>query len=683
MKRFILTILINSILAGNAFAQDYPRNDIDQSGLAELFGFQDSDINYESLYENMMLLLSHPININKVRVEELRFLNILSETQIQSLIQYRKENGELLSIYELQAIPEFDLITIHKLIPFVEVRDPSTIIGTTILKRVWDEENNYFIARHERTIETKEGYKAADPERKFRGSADKTYYRFRTSQPGDFSFGFTAEKDAGEEFKWNKSSKQYGFDFLSGHAQIQNKGKLKNLIIGDYQHQFGQGLIMGGAFGMGKGAETITTTRRSNVGMLPNTSANEFGLLRGISGTYEIARHVFISGFYSAIKRDATVGDNENQDSGATAFQTSGMHRSNAELKSRKKIGEQNEGLVIQYTRNHIDVGAIYNHIKFDQTVVANDFLYNKFAFHGKQNENIGLFFNYTLHNFLLFGEGAKTLNGGSSHVMGVIGSLTNKLDISLLYRKYDRNFHTFYSNAFSEGTTPQNETGIYWGWKYRWNRKLTLTGYIDLFQFPWLRFRSYKPSSGHEWLTRLSYQPSKHILIYVQGREEKKVRNTNQDPTLYRTADGVKRNLWINCDYAVSPKLKMKTRAQFSSYQIEQHTTHGFALIQDVSFDIGRFGCSARYALFDTDDFDNRQYTYERDVWLAYSLPSYFGSGIRNFILLEYKVNKQISCWLRYARTRYADRQEIGSGPDKIDGNIKSDLKLQVRLKL
>ena len=37
------------------------------------------------------------------------------------------------------------------------------------------------------------------------------------------------EKDAGEEITWNPDKKQYGFDYNSFHAQVLNKGKIKNL----------------------------------------------------------------------------------------------------------------------------------------------------------------------------------------------------------------------------------------------------------------------------------------------------------------------------------------------------------------------------------------------------------------------------------------------------------------------
>jgi hypothetical protein len=82
---------------------------------------------------------------------------------------------------------------------------------------------------------------------------------------------------------------------------------------------------------------------------------------------------------------------------------------------------------------------------------------------------------------------------------------------------------------------------------------------------------------------------------------------------------------------------------------------------------------------LFDADDHENRPYVYEADAWMAFSLPSYSGAGLRNYFLLEYKMNKRVSMWVRYARTYYTDREAIGSGLDMIESNVKRDIKLQL----
>jgi hypothetical protein len=127
---------------------------------------------------------------------------------------------------------------------------------------------------------------------------------------------------------------------------------------------------------------------------------------------------------------------------------------------------------------------------------------------------------------------------------------------------------------------------------------------------------------------------------------------------------------------------LKFKTRAQFSTYEFGGATTKGLALMQDISLDVGKLSLTARYALFDTDDYDNRQYVYERDVWLAYSLPAYSDTGVRKYILAQYTINKHVTLWVRYATVRFTNLEKIGSGADTIDGNVGTDIRAQVRIK-
>ena len=537
----LLTLFSLSVLA-----QEYRHKEIDLNRVAdELYGTRDLDLNYEELYENLVQLLAHPLNLNKASEEDLRFLNVLSEQQIKQLLDYRNENKNFLSIYELQAVPEFDLQTINYLAPFVKVPDPASSIDASIWTRVKKESDNYFLLRYERTLETSKGYQRIGSSNSFLGSPDKLYVRFRTSKPGDFSIGLTGEKDAGEKLAWNPSSRYYGADYISFHVQLQNKGKLKNLVLGDYQCQFGQGQMLGGIFGLGKGGETITTVRRSNIGILPYTSVYEAGSFRGIATTVELARRFLMSAMYSRTYRDAVLASDTLTDPFIASFQKTGLHRTETELSNRQKITERMYGAVFQYKNRAIDVGLMFTETGFDSPVSRSPTPYNQFAFSGIRNMNVGLFLNYTFQNLTFFSEISRTINQGGALTSGILWSVTPKFDLSVLFRKLDRNYYSFFSNAFTESSTPQNETGLYWGWKYRFNRKVSIMGYADLFRFPWLRYRNYAPSYGHEWLLRITVQPSRNVLIYLQAREELKERNiTNGNVTLFKTLSRKKKQL-------------------------------------------------------------------------------------------------------------------------------------------
>jgi hypothetical protein len=254
---------------------------------------------------------------------------------------------------------------------------------------------------------------------------------------------------------------------------------------------------------------------------------------------------------------------------------------------------------------------------------------------------------------------------------------------MSFAYRNFERNFYSFYSNALAENSIPQNENGMYWGWKYSFNKKYSISGYADIFAFPWLKFRSYAPSEGSEWLLRFNYKPTKTISLFLQVREENKQRNTGNDTNLYQTSLGTRRNYWANIDYAATPQLNFKTRVQFNTFDFNGSQTQGIVLLQDASFTKGKFSITGRYAIFDTDSFDNRLYVYERDVWLAFSFPAYNGKGTRNYVLLQYQISKNLDIWLRWAQTHFLNRNTVGSGGETIVGNTENDVKFQLRLRL
>lgn len=683
MKAFLLAIVVTANTL--SYAQDVIRKEVDLEKLVdELLAGQDEDFNYEELYENLALLLSHPADLNQITAEQLRTLYILNELQVQAILDYRAAAGPFVSLYELQSIPQIDRQTFERLIPFVTINDPRNTFNKSLLSRIFNERNNYLILRYDRTLEDKVGYLNTTSEAsRYHGSPDRMYMRFRTSRPGDFSLGFTAEKDAGEKIDWAPERKQYGAGFLSFHAQVLNKKKLKNLIIGDYQAQFGQGLVLGSAFGIGKNAEAVSTTRRANIGFMPYTSAYEAGYFRGAAISYQVTKSITLHALYSNRWRDGNLQTDSTGAWGVSSLGITGLHRTDREMANQNTVQESNAAAVFSFSHNRLDAGFILHNTRFSVPLQRDATPYNQFYFEGTTNTNSSFYVNYAYRNVSLFSEAAYTFSKGASVIAGSIMSLTSALDVSLLYRNYSRNYHTFYSNAISENSTPQNEQALYWGWKYTFNKKYWTSGYFDWFKFNWLRYRGYSPSQGHEWLLRFNYRPSRHVSFFAQMREENKIRNQSLESNLFTTTNGTKRNYWINVDYQATPTLSLRTRAQFSSYEHAGATTGGLALIQDVTLQKNKLTLNARYALFDTDDYDNRLYVFEKDVWLAFSFPAYYGVGVRSYVLVQYSISPAVVVWLRWARTTYSNTESIGSGSETIIGNTRNDLKFQARIRL
>ncbi len=93
------------------------------------------------------------------------------------------------------------------------------------------------------------------------GSPYKLYTRYRYRYRHNLSFGFTAEKDEGEEFF--RGTRTKGFDFYSAHLFVRNIGRLKALAIGDYQAQFGQGLTFWNGLGFAAKSSFTMNVKRN------------------------------------------------------------------------------------------------------------------------------------------------------------------------------------------------------------------------------------------------------------------------------------------------------------------------------------------------------------------------------------------------------------------------------------
>ncbi|MHC2993662.1 hypothetical protein OB13_19540 [Pontibacter sp. HJ8] len=693
MKRRILLLLLLFCYRLPLQSQDYPRQTFDfDLFVQELFAQQEEDdVPYEDFYETLFQYFQRPIDLNRTTPEELASLFILSRPQIASFFRYTQQNGKLLSIYELQAIPDFDLLTIYKLVYFVRVDDAGLNADQRPLwQRVVGEDNNALILRYERTLQERRGYTTLDSASRsttrYLGSPEKLYLRYRISHTRDYSLGITAEKDAGEQFTWDPATRRYGFDFYTVHLQLYNKGKFKTIALGDYQLQFGQGLLLSSGYSVGKGSETITTVSRANVGIRPYSSVLEYAFYRGAAATYDLGR-VDVTGFYSTKRTDANLqAQSDTLDTFSeffTGIQTSGFHRTPTEIANKGQVREQIIGgnATYQSRDRTLLAGITAMSISYSSPIQKAGAPYQRFEFGGTSNYNIGANYSYTWQNVYLFGETAVSKSGGVGTVNGLIANLSNKVELAMLYRSYARDFHTFYGNGFGESTRNINEQGFYTGIKIKPFARWELTAFYDRFRFPWLRYRVDAPSHGDEYLLRLYFKPNRQSSLYAQFKAERKGRNVadNLTSTDY-VGQANRRNYLLYYEFSPTPVVNLRSRVQFSSFDLESPQTTGYLIAQDINLNFNKIRLSTRYAIFDTDNYDTRQYAFERDVLYAFSIPAFSGRGTRMYALLQFRPLRKLDVWIKYGLTHYRNQKTIGSGLETIEGPRRSDVKAQVR---
>lgn len=688
LKLFLLFTLSFIGFCRVSKSQDFRRREIDLNAFVQnLLPIQTEDLNYNDLYENLIQLYATPLDLNTCSRDELSATYLLTELQLNSFFRYRSNFGKFLSIYELQAIPEFDLTTIYKILPFVAV------IPTN--RKLWNGLNNptdnYLLIRTELLREEKRGATDKAPKsrdgtlQRFEGSPVQWYARYRYSRSRDFSFGLTMEKDEGEAFRWQPSKYKFGADYVSFHAQVQNRGRFKNVLIGDYQLQIGQGLMYSAGFSLGKGMETVYTVRRPTTGIRPYTSVTESGFFRGIAATYTLTKKLEITTLYSSVRQSGTISTNAASpaETVISTLQTDGLHRIPNELQYRANFVEQNLGAHLLYHSSRGQMGATLLHTHFDQPLLKAKALRNDYEFSGRKNLLVGLHGSYLWHNLNLFGESARSQSGGVGAIAGVLASLNKRWDATLLFRHYDKNFHSFYANALGESSRNINETGLYSGVKYTVHKKLKAAAYVDVYRFPWYRYLVDKnPTDGFDFLIQNTWTPSKKWALYAVYRQEHKEHNIPTDLSKQKFVSSyTRRNLILNAEYRFSNVWSFRTRIQGGTFGYKNFKADkGWLIFQEITADRGQFSATARISAYNSDSYDARQYAIERDVLYAISMPAFYERGFRNFILFRYTPHRSTDIWLRFSRTDMPDREKLSSYVDEINGSHRTEIKVQIR---
>ena len=657
---------------------------------------EDENLDYNTLFELLSVYIDFPLNLNDATADDLYGLGFLSNYQIGEFLEYRLEYGNLFSIYELPQINGWDQFTAELIEPFVMVSMVETSKKITLDKMLKYGKNEW-VVRYQRIVEDQVGYSDAteevlddNPNARYLGSPDKLYTRYRYRYDDRISFGVTAEKDNGEEFF--QGSQKNGFDFYSAHLYLQDFGMVKQFSLGDYQAQFGQGLTFWSGLGFNRKSSFTVSTAQRGRGIGPYTSINENLFLRGIGTTIGVGEFD-VSLFYSGKRIDGNLLDTEQDTLDliepevlVSSFQESGFHRTASEIADKNSIFQQHYGGNISYQHKRLHLGFTAAHMKLDGAINRDVTEYSQFRFSGNQNTIMGGDYSWKLRNFFFFGETSRSENGGWATMNGVSITMNPRLSVNITQRHYDTDFQPVASVGFGEGSSVENESGLYLGVEFRPFKKWKVNVYYDQFKFPWLRYQVDAPSSGYDFLAQIDYQPSSRFGFYIRYRDRQRQINTREDTDgLDYLVDNPRKNLRLNFSYSASRNISFRSRVEFSEYaRGEEPVSRGFMVYQDVRYDFKNIPMrlSFRYALFDTDTYDSRIYAYENDVRYFFSIPAYSGRGTRVYAMVKYDIGRNIDFWLRWAQYYYTDRNEVGTGKELISGNTKTEIKAQLLFK-
>lgn len=552
------------------------------------------------------------LNLNTADAAALESLGLLNTLQIEQFLLYRRILGPLISIYELQAVPGFNVPLIKTLLPFVYAGNALDTYYT------WKD-----YARHGKHTWLVR-YQKATADQRYRGSPDKIMLRYRYQFSRYASWGIVMEKDAGEELK-------KGFDHYSLHVFVRNLGRIKALALGDYTVNMGQGLVQWHGLAFGKSGAVMQAKREGDV-LRPYASPGEFFFYRGAGITYQYSKYT-LTAFFSSRKLDARTG--EEIDSAGSLVST-GYHRTDAELALKGNITQNTAGVVLKRSvkRGHVAWNMIAH--KFSKPLSKGEKPYQLYATEGDRWMNTSIDHAFNWRNLHVFGEAAISKEGQIAILQGAMITLSHVTDLCIVYRKEAPAYETFYGNAFGETPTPGNESGLYTALLFKWGAKWELTAYADVFHFPWLKYRINNPSEGYDVLMSATWRPDKITTLNAQLRYEDK-------PLMKRQQ--LRTQCTMQITEGVSWKLKVQTtRAQNTDVKSLKQS---FLAHQQVQLKKRRWQVSAGYTWFDTAEKEGL-YLSGQGFPGDNSLTRFSGKGTSTQLALQYTHSKKYKVWCR-----------------------------------
>jgi len=229
-------------------------------------GGEEAALELQLRYEEM---LACPLEINMLTRRQMEECGLLTPFQIESILDYRKEYGDILSLSELSLVDGFGpeaMELVRHFFRFSSFKD----IASPFVEESF---RHRFSAKARKTIKSE-------------GISISSKYKIEYGRR--ICAGLTLDSDAGE-----KLTSYYHPDFTSLHLvwspreiPIDRKRiRFRKVVLGDYVARFGQGLALWKAFPVSFFGTPSSLSKRGSA-ITPYTSTDESNFLRGAGVTF-------------------------------------------------------------------------------------------------------------------------------------------------------------------------------------------------------------------------------------------------------------------------------------------------------------------------------------------------------------------------------------------------------------
>lgn len=597
----------------------------------------------EELTSHYVQLLYFPLNINRARESDLEKLKLLTEFEIEAILDYRMQSGAILSFLEFSLIPGIEPEKLNVLQPFITFKGdlkpgPSLtpLASQTILRSslVPQKRQGYMPV-------SKEDYNK-NPDIRYLGNPLHLYGQTTLDLGERASIMVTAEKDPGERV----------LDYLSwtislNKIRIVDKFTAEKIVIGSFTARFGQGLVLWNGFVMDSSWEPFDSQRREQ-GINNYRASDENAAFKGVAAS------VNRGNFTATLVLSARMYDARVISEGYTSLLKTGLHNTATTLQRKGKLGSNMLGVNVNYSSNSFKVGVTATVDKNFLIYAGKDsMLLQKAAKYQNYYANIGTDWRYIMGKAVLFGELATDISGSPACISGILLRLSDKTDFSALVKYSDIGY---LSRLSAIDAARGGELSL----KFSIKQIISKNSRV--------KFNTTITEKVNRYSLKFEYEPVNNVKCEIRSSKH-----------------GNKGYVRSDFKFSYRDYLTLHSRGDISLFRSAEAISYGFHVHQELILKTpdNRLALSARCAWFDTPHWENRIYSYEREILYQFRTTALYGKGIRWYINLKLAVLSYAEIWLRYSSTTYSDRDKIGEGLEMIQGPSKGEAKIQLRIKL
>jgi hypothetical protein len=497
----------------------------------------------------------------------------------------------------------------------------------------------------------------------YRGSPFDLYQRFDLRFRSWLSAGFLSQKDAGEKEI---------IDHLSGFLGVSLMDDRVKIILGDFRISAGTGLMLSNPYGMGGETMNIRPPSGGLTDMRPFVSAHESYGLRGIGIKINIHRLRTFT-FLSFKAHDPQV----NQANGIIyGIRETGLHRSDGEMLNRDLLQAFSYGGGVsfeisgkpEFGSGVAMIRTIFTPpIQFDLTSrTLSDIRRNFYHFSGTRLEGLTFFTRMKSDRTYLTGEAAFSRPGG--YAFQASGGIIQKVcRFGIVFWFLNPAFTSLFGRSSgSRASFPGNNEGFRFIAVHRPDSRLTFRLSWTMEKNLYRTISELFPGARRQIVLLIKVRPVWRTSLFLRYQHD-------------RSGDGsLLQKLRLNFENRLMPDLRLRTRIDFSSDRNWQGRI-GYSAFQDIDWKfLPGIRLIARVSFFHTWNYDLRLYEFENDVpGVMRTVPNY-GSGSKWYLILQITPLEPLMVWIKIRQYEQDDVTCIGSGNDTIDGNTKTDLRIQ-----